>query len=253
MKNINTQININVKRLLLRNKRSVIFTLIFPLFFYVLYTSIFTFPMTDEMMIAWQKDYLISMLVYGVLMTSIITVGNALLVDHMNHFDLFVELSPTPKWQYVLTVVLVYIPFYILLMVLLGITALIVNQVTLTPIQWLGTIVINLLGMIPFGLIGVLVSYGGTPTVVNIVGNLLTFPLAILGGLWWPLDYMPGFLQTIGKGLVTYQIAELNRQWIHDSIIAWDMVIGVVIWTILLAALIFVLQLLLKRREAQLI
>ncbi|MGO4937519.1 ABC transporter permease [Fundicoccus sp. Sow4_H7] len=246
------QLQINIKRLLLRNKRSVIFTLIFPIFFYVLYSSVFTTPMPAELLVVWQKDYLISMLVYGVLMTSILTVANALLVDHMNHFDLFVELSPTPKWQYTVSVILVYIPFILILMLLLGITALMVNQVSLTPAQWLGTLLINLIGMLPFGLIGVLVSYGGSPTAVNIIGNIITFPLAILGGLWWPLEFMPGILQTFGRGLLSYHIAQMNRQWIHEQVIAWDMLLGVLIWTIVLAAIVFVLQLVLKK-EAQLI
>lgn len=253
MKAFQYQLKINSMRLIFRNLRSLIFSLIFPVFFYILYSKVFVFPMNEAALIVWQKDYLLSMIIYGVLMTAVTSVGNALLMDHINHFDLFVGLSPTSKWQYTLSVVIVYLPFYFILTLILALVAFFVNGISLSIVEWLGFLIILIIAGIVFSFIGVLVSYGGSSTVVNVLSNLITFPFAILGGLWWPLEMMPNWIQSIGKMLPTYQVAQLSRLWIHERTLDFGLILGILAWALCLGALIYIIQLLMKRKEPQLI
>lgn len=253
MKNFLYQSNIHMKRQFIRKPTAVFFSTLFPILFYALYTKVFTMPISGEALRKWNIDYLISMVIYGVLITAITNTAVALLEDHLNHFDLFVDLSPTPKWQYYLSMMIVYVPFYLFLMALLGIEGYFLNEVVLDFSQWAGFFLAMLVGLIPFSLIGMLISLAGNQTAVNVLSNLVAFPMAILGGLWWPIDFMPQWLQDIGRRLPTYHVAEIIRRWVHDEKIIWESAGVLVIWTLILLVCIIIVKSLLKRREPQLI
>lgn len=253
MQNLSYQLQLHFKRLIIRKPGSFFFNLFFPIFFYVLYTRVFVFPMTGDGLRIWQIDYLLSMIIFGVLMVAITNISTVLLEDHMNHVDLFVELSPMSKWRYYFSVLLVFIPFYLFVTILTGAVAYFVNGVVLDVGQWLGFLVIILISLVPFYLIGVAVSLAGNPTAVGIIGNLVSFPLAILGGLWWPLDFMPEIIQQIGHRLPTYMVAELARTWVHDGEIVWSALLGLGVWTLLLLGLIVIIRVIIQRKEPQLI
>ena len=76
--------------------------------------------------------------------------------------------------------------------------------------QWLGWVVIIIGSLIPLSLFGIIISFVGNTTGVNILSNLISFPLAILGGLWWPIETMPEWLQVIGRMLPSYFAANLG-------------------------------------------
>ncbi len=247
------QTQLNIKRLILRNIKSIIFGLIFPIFFYVLYTKIFTMPMALEALKVWQVDYMLSMMIYGILITGITNVSTSLQQDHQNKFDLFVELSPSPKWQYQLSVILSYCGFYMLLIGILGLCAYVVNGVTLGVMEWLGMVLILLILVIPFSLIGVAISLAGNSSAVNILGNLCSFPLAIVGGLWWPLEMMPSWIVNIGKQLPTNQGLILIKEWVHEQSINVPALIGIGLWILLLIGIIVIIQVMIKQKESYVI
>lgn len=247
------QSKMNMLRQLIRKPLSVIFALIFPVFFYILYTKIFTFPLPEAALKIWNIDYLLAMIIYGVLITAISNTAGALLEDHLNHFDLFVDLSPAPKWQYYLSMILIYFPFYLFLMIMLGGVAFFINNVQLGMGQWLGLVVIIIGSLIPFSLFGIIISFVGNTTGVNILSNLISFPLAILGGLWWPIETMPEWLQVIGRMLPSYFAANLGRKWVYEGLVDGYSILGLIIWSLSLILVLVIIRLILKRREPQLI
>lgn len=229
MKNFWFQTKINARRLVKRDIKTVFFALFFPLFFYVLYTRVFVFDMPASELSVWQTDYMISMIIFGSLFTSVITQANTLLEDYTNHFQLFVHLTPTSKWRYFLSINAVYVPINLTLIVALGMLAYFLNGVSLSIIQWVILILLVLLGTIPFSLLGIITSYGRKTTIVNLIGNVLVFPLAIAGGLWWPLDFMPSWVVSIGERLVTNHILTLSTNWVYSGQLNVSSLIGIII------------------------
>lgn len=83
-------------------------------------------------------------------------------------------------------------------------------------------------GSSPAGLVLVLVLVAGFSAAASVLlgcvarsgaqadglGMALTLVLAALGGLWWPLEIVPGFMQTLGKSLPTGQAITV----FHDMI-----------------------------------
>ena len=244
------QTKLNTKRLIIRDIKTVFFALFFPLFFYVLYTRIFVFEMPEEALIVWQTDYMLSMIIFGFLFTSVNTLANTLLEDYTSQFQLFVRLTPTSKWRYFLSVILVYMPVNLTLIGALGLLAYFLNGVALGLIEWLVLILLLLFGTAVFSLLGVIVSYGRKTTIVNLLGNLIVFPLAIAGGLWWPLDMMPDWLNVLGKRLLTNHMLVLTQDWVHEKSFSSSAFIGGLIWLFLLVVVIIGLQKVFKYRES---
>lgn len=251
MKNFWFQTKMNATRLIKRDVKTFFFALFFPLFFYILYTRIFVFDMPEDDLVVWQTDYMISMILFGSLFTSVITQANTLLEDYTNHFQLFVYLTPTSKWRYFLSVNAVYVPINLGLIVALGTLAYFVNGVSLSLIQWLVLVIIVVFGTVPFSLLGIITSYGRKTTLVNLIGNLLVFPLAIGGGLWWPLEMMPSWVVSIGERLVTHQLLTLSTNWVYSSEIRLSSIAGIMLWILGLVTVIIVLQKLFKYRESE--
>ncbi len=251
MKNFWYQMKLNLRRLIKRDLKTVFFALFFPLFFYILYTRVFIFEMPEEALVIWQTDYMISMIIFGSLFTSVITMANTLLEDYTNQFQLFVHLTPTSKWRYFSSIIAVYVSIHLLLLVSLGLLAYFLNGVALSIGQWLGLTLIILLGTIPFSLLGVITSYGRKSTIVNIIGNLIVFPLAIGGGLWWPLEFMPSWIVSIGERLVTNHILTLAKEWVHNAQLNLSDFIGVIFWIFGLVIVIIGLQKLFQYKETE--
>ncbi|MGY4105080.1 ABC transporter permease [Ignavigranum ruoffiae] len=241
MKPFINQFELHFKRLVLRDLKSYIAALIFPIFFYYLYTRVFAWEMSAEMLKIWQLDYMISMIIYGNLITSIQVISSSLVKDHQDYFDLFVILSPKSKFYYYWMLVLVYFSLNALIFMLISSLAFFLNQVSLPLLSYLVLLVFSLFASAIFSLLGILLAQLNNSLLVNILTNLLVFPLAILGGLWWPIEIMPGWLQDIGKLLPTYQSAALCRQFIHQGQMSVALLLHLLSWALGLSLLILVL------------
>ena len=238
MHNLTTQIVFNFRRLVQRNWKAAFTTLFFPLIFYFIYTRIFTFPMSIEQERIWHIDYLVSMATFGVMMTAIATLAVVLAQDHKQKMDLFVDLSQSSRMQYYIAVTVAYLPLYVILFVALSGLAIFLNQVALSLGQWLILAVSMVVGGVLFSLIGILLSFVGNPAIVNVLCNLVSFPLAIMGGLWFPLYIMPQLIQDIAQFLPTHQLAQLTRALIHKGHFHFNYAFGLLIWIMALLILI---------------
>lgn len=83
-----TLTKINFKRLILRNTRFLIFDVASPIFFYLIYTQIFTGGQQLKV------NIFISMTVFATLLSSIITVSNNIMSDRRQHFFRFMAVTP---------------------------------------------------------------------------------------------------------------------------------------------------------------
>lgn len=85
-----------------------------------------------------------------------------------------------------------------------------VNGVRLAVWQWVLTALLLWLGSIPFTLLGLGNGYGltsQTTAVANIVCNL---GLAVLGGLWFPVDLFPRWLRSVSAYTPTNRFAQVG-------------------------------------------
>ncbi|MHC5247153.1 ABC transporter permease [Enterococcus sp. LJL90] len=233
MANFFYQVAINFKRIVFRNLRFFLFNLALPIGFYLLFTKVMTSGMPQEMLKTWNADYLVSMVLYSSLLSSVLTVSSTLLNDQEDSFDLFIELSPIPRWRYYASMMLVFWSLNMLGVVALGIVGILVNQVALSLTTWLILLLAVPLTAIPLIFLGIMISLMGTSNVVNLLSNLIVFPMAIASGLWWPLSIMPDWLRTIGEKLPTYFSSQLISGFIHQEPFDWSNLWGLLAWSVI--------------------
>ena len=95
----------------------------------------------------------------------------------------------------------------------------------------LGLIVTALLPMIVFGLV---IALWFKPQTATAVTTLTMLALAMLGGLWVPLQLMPEAMQTIGKLLPSYWASQIGAWPLIGGDFPWQGVVVLVVWLVVL-------------------
>ena len=98
----------------------------------------------------------------------------------------------------------------------------------------LGLIVTALLPMIVFGLV---IALWFKPQTATAVTTLAMLALAMLGGLWVPLQLMPEVMQTIGKLLPSYWASQIGGWPLVGGGFPWQGVGVLAVWLVALAGL----------------
>lgn len=241
MTNYLYQLKINFKRIILRNKAFFFFDMMLPIAFYILYTKVLTNGLTPQQLKIWNKDYLISMMIYGCVLGSIITTANILLNDQTSKFNLFISLKPISKARYYSSLALIFITLNLIASITISLVGVFVNKIDLPIYTILKIILANTIGTIPLIMIGIMISLAKRPELVNLLTNLIVFPLAIISGLWWPIGMMPKWLQTFGKSPPTYQLSVINKTLINQNIINSTAFLNITVWFGLLTLLLLIL------------
>lgn len=81
--------------------------------------------------------------------------------------------------------------------------------------------------MIVFGLV---IALWFKPQTATAVTTLAMLALAMLGGLWVPLQLMPEVMQTIGKLLPSYWASQIGAWPLVGGDFPWQGVIVLVVW-----------------------
>lgn len=243
------QVQINFKRIILRNKRFFFFDIVLPILFYILYSKVFVGNANQAELKVWQLSYLVSMIIYGCLLGSTITVANTLLEDQTSHFDTLSRLTPLPRWKYYLSRVTIFLLLNLIAAVGICITGILINNLSLPIKTWFWVVLATLIGTIPLIFIGILISLSGSPATVNLLNNLVTFPLAIISGLWMPLSAMPNWLQTIGKLTPTFQVSNIDKDILTGKTIDDSAIMGIILWFLILSVGTLIVMKYQKHRE----
>jgi ABC-2 type transport system permease protein len=112
-----------------------------------------------------------------------------------------------------------------------------VGGVQLSVGQWLGTGLAVWLGLIPFAVLGLVIGFAGTVDTVQPISMITYLGLSILGGLWFPVEAFPAFLQDVAKLMPSYWLAELGRNVLAGDGVSLTAMLMLAGWTVLLGAL----------------
>ncbi len=195
----------------LRNRRYLVFTVVFPVMLYVLYTAII--PSTSSGPIGglpWDVYFLVSMAAYGA-MGAAMSQAAPIASERRQGWARQLRVTPLPGIAYVAakvaSAVLLTVPALALVM---G-AGQVVNNVDLGLPTWIATIAVLAVGAIPFAALGLLLGYLLDAESAQGGMVLCFFSLAILGGLFAPLEAFPEGLATIGRMLPSSHFASLGR------------------------------------------
>jgi ABC-2 type transport system permease protein len=223
-----TLFGLEVRRML-RNRRTVIFSIVLPVVFYLLFGTGKDYSLQSAGPHGnWAGAIMISMALYGAMLST--TAGGAMVsTERSQGWSRQLRLTPlTPA---------AYIAVKVLVAMLLGAISIVVTyaagaltQAHLDAGTWVETAVIAWLGSLVFAAFGVFMGYLlPTDNVMQLLGPGLAL-LAFLGGLFTPLDQMGHTFQTIAKLTPMYGVSQLSHAPLTGDNPGLAAVVNVLVW-----------------------
>ncbi len=234
-----TYLGIELKRRL-RNRRTLFFTVAFPIVMYVLIGS----PLRDEPLTGTPLAaggasigayIMVSMAMYGAMMSATQT-GAAVALERTQGWSRQLRLTPLNPLVNILTKMIAGMVLG-LLAVVATYAAGAISGIQLSVAQWIVTGLVGwLLASAVFTTLGLFVGYLMPSENAAQVTSLIVVFFSFLGGLFYPLSSMPDFMQTIAKFTPVYGIGELARSPLTGESFDIMWLVNALIWLALLVA-----------------
>jgi len=216
-------------RRLLRNRRTVIFTLVLPVVFFLLFGTNSSYANEPAGSGNVEAFIMISMAVYGAMLGTTAT-GAMVSVERAQGWSRQLRLTPLKP--------VTYIVIKVLTATLVGLASIaavyLVGSIAgshMPASVWVETVLIAWVGSLPFAAFGLFMGYLlPSENVMQILGPVLAL-LAFLGGLFIPLDQLGETFRTIAKFTPMYGLNELvHAPLIHQGL-TWGAVLNLIVWT----------------------
>ncbi len=214
MKKLTAAILLDLQRTL-RNRQYLIFSLIFPVGFYILYTRLYSagssFGRTN-----WAAYYMVSMSTFGAVAMMLNATGSRVAAERKTGWPVYLAANPLTPLRYVVAKVVVALLTTLVGIAVVFVVAIGLNHVSLPLSMWLAIGVEIWLGSIPFAAIGLFLAYAMGPSSIGFGVSIVYLAGSFLGGLWIPLRVLPVSLKDIARILPTY----------HEASMAWTTLQG---------------------------
>jgi ABC-2 type transport system permease protein len=200
-----------------RNKQYLFFTVLLPALFTLFFTKIMGTQFGGA---ARYQDVaaaiMVSMMSYGALGAAL---GATIRIsfDRASGWLRQLRITPVPQTRVVAVDITVGVLLTLPSLVVVALVGRFVSGVQLGLTTWIALLAVLWAGSITFVALGLLIGLaledkaaGGA---IGIVGTIL----AAMGGLWWPVQMFPVWLQTLAHVLPSYWYAELGRDVVRGA------------------------------------
>ena len=163
-------------------------------------------------------DFLLPGVIAAAVMINCLMVLSSLMADYWAHgYFKILKTTPLKKWEWILSKLIWYtfvMAISVVLMLVLGI-AVFGSNAQVTPVA----IALILAGTLLFSSIGILIgAWAKNSDTAAGISQVVGQPMLWLSGIFWQLDELPGFIQTIAKFLpLTYFGRGLRETMIHGN------------------------------------
>lgn len=219
-------------RRLLRNRRTVLLTLVLPLVF------LFVFKSNKRLGVAGGPEFaastMIGVAVYAAMISA--TSGGAMVsVERALGWSRQLRLTPLRPAAYVaiklLTAMFLGLMSVVAVIVVGAVSGIQIDAGTLVLcalLAWIGAFVFASLGLF----MGYLLP---SENVMQIISPVLAV-FAFFGGLFIPVNLLPSVIQDLAPYMPTYGVAQIARYPLLGGSFDWTWILGAVLWTLVFAA-----------------
>ena len=203
-----TLLAIELKRMM-RNRRTVIFTLVLPVLLYLLIGTSSQYSGDSEGSGNVSAYILISMAVYGAVLAS--TSGGAMVAtERALGWSRQLRLTPLSPVAYIVVKSIVALGLGALSVIAVNVAGVVNGKATMPTHVWVAAALIAWAGSVVFGAFGLFMGYLlPSENVMQVLGPVLA-GLAVVGGVWFPID-AHSTLGHIAQFTPIYGLAELAR------------------------------------------
>ncbi|GAA4662857.1 MULTISPECIES: ABC transporter permease [Amycolatopsis] len=213
-----------------RSPRFLLFTVGFPVVLYLLYVGIFASGQPDA-----KAVLMVSMTSFGAMAAALFT-GTRVALERASGWQRQLRLTPLSGAGYLTAKAATGMTLALAPAVLVPLVAALGEGVSLDASGWLRATLGVWLAAIPFTLIGLLIGQLGSGDSVQPMTQLVMLPMALLGGIFIPVDAMPHWLLNVAHVLPSYWMGQIGRGAVTPTLstgLGQDLlVLG--IWTVVL-------------------
>lgn len=196
-------------RAILREPAALFFSVLMPVGFYALFTSIFGRGQDPGAGLPFAATSLATYGTFGVVSVMLLNPGIGVADDRNRGWLRVKMVSATPLPVTLAARVLAALPYALGVVLAISAVSLLLAGPVLDLDTWLRLVAVLLVGALPFALFGVAVGFVATSGATAAILNAVLFPMVLASGLWVPLELMPGFIRTIAPFLPTFHLARL--------------------------------------------
>jgi ABC-2 type transport system permease protein len=194
---------------LLRSWKFFAITVGFPVIFYVLFLGNQTAGKVVDGTVPWRVYLMVSMCSFGALVAALNAGGARLSMERASGWARQLRVTPIPAWSYVTTKVVASMLVILPVIVIVEAVGASFGGVRLPAATWLGLTVLLWATSLPFAVLGVFIGFlVATEAAFPVVTGLM-FVLGYFGGLFTPVDQMPGSLQFVAHLMPSYHQVSL--------------------------------------------
>jgi ABC-2 type transport system permease protein len=221
----------------LRNARSLVFTFAIPVVMLLIFGSVYGSQFDHAAHLQWIIVTTIQMGGYGAMMAALaqaFTIVNERSVG----WNRQLRITPLSGTGYMITKVASALAVGLASIIVVILVSVIFLHAQLSMGGWLMAALGLWVGIIPFSLIAILIGQFAKPEFAQPLFMVTFLGLAILGGLWVPLDILPSWVSNVAQVAPSYWLNKLGQMGagLTGNVGTPALVLGG--WTIVLAALI---------------
>ena len=230
-----TFLRLEIRRLL-RNRRTLVFTLIMPPAFFLLFGGLSDAYQQQTAGRGNVSAYLmISFAVYGSMIANT-AAGASVAVERALGWSRQLRLTPLNPLAYMLTKVLTAMVMGAVSVAIVFAVGAVSGAVRMPTWSWVVSGLVAWICAIVFAAFGLFIGYlVPSENVMQLLGPALAL-LALMGGIFVPLDVLNSTLQTLASYTPAYGVGVLARAALVDDGVDLGAVANVVVWTAIFAA-----------------
>ena len=219
-----------------KNFGFVLFSLAMPVILYVVFSRLYGTG-GDDSGINWSAMIMVSMAAYGSLGAAM-SGGAQLAVERRSGWFRQLSITALPPrsflWAKAAVIMLIVLPALILVF---G-AGYLIGGVRAPLVDWLASLGLMWLALVPLAVLGIVIGLWVKAEVVQGLTTLALLLLSMLGGLWFPVEIMPSFMQSVAHALPSFWVAELGRYpFLPGSDFPWTGIWVLIGWSAVLTVI----------------
>jgi ABC-2 type transport system permease protein len=228
-----TALKLEVRRLL-RNRRTVIITIVFPVLFFLIFGLNKAYALDDIGHGNVAAFVMISLALYGAVFAA--TSGGALVsIERAQGWSRQLRLTPLAPAAYIAMKVITALILGAGSIAVVYIAGALTHKASMPVYLWVVTALCVWVGSLLFAAFGLFMGYLlPTENVMQLMSLMLTL-LSFAGGLFIPLSQFPQAVQDIAKFTPLYGLNQLCHAPLLGGSVPWTWPVNVLVWLIIFA------------------